>query len=247
MELTKVSDNSELRALLIQTTNRSIIVIEDIDCTMDLTADRTQTKTVSSKRRGRRSEMGARAEGEEGEKGRVTLLGLLNFTDGLWSSCGEERIIVFTTNHRDNVDPALVRCGRMDVHVYLGTCGIHAFKSLVSNYLSLQSHPLFDAVESCLASGGALTPAQIGEILLRNRANADVALREVVSAMQAKMILGGGAQGECDDVATRSPESVFDGGVVLAGELGEEEERSVHQLGREEGEVLGEASVSDKV
>jgi hypothetical protein len=74
-----------------------------------------------------------------------------------------------------------------------------------------------------------------------------VALREVVSAMQAKMILGGGAQGECDDVATRSPESVFDGGVVLAGELGEEEERSVHQLGREEGEVLGEASVSDKV
>jgi chaperone BCS1 len=209
LELTKVSDNSELRALLIQTTNRSIIVIEDIDCTMDLTADRTQTKTVSSKRRGRRSEMGARAEGEEGEKGRVTLSGLLNFTDGLWSSCGEERIIVFTTNHRDNVDPALVRCGRMDVHVYLGTCGIHAFKSLVSNYLSLQSHPLFDAVENCLASGGALTPAQIGEILLRNRANADVALREVVSAMQAKMILGGGAQGECDDVATRSPESVL--------------------------------------
>jgi chaperone BCS1 len=32
LELTKVSDNSELRALLIQTTNRSIIVIEDIDC-----------------------------------------------------------------------------------------------------------------------------------------------------------------------------------------------------------------------
>ncbi|GLT72345.1 hypothetical protein SLA2020_442880 [Shorea laevis] len=164
LELTKVSDNSELRALLIQTTNRSIIVIEDIDCTMDLTADRMQTKTTSSKRRGgrRSAEMGARAEvGEEGEKGRVTLSGLLNFTDGLWSSCGEERIIVFTTNHRDNVDPALVRCGRMDVHVYLGTCGIHAFKSLVINYLGLQSHPLFDAVESCLAFGGALTPAQI--------------------------------------------------------------------------------------
>jgi chaperone BCS1 len=47
----------------------------------------------------------------------LMLSGLLNFTEGLWSSYGEETIIVFMTNHRDNVDPALVRCGRMDVHV----------------------------------------------------------------------------------------------------------------------------------
>ena len=29
----------------------------------------------------------------------MTLSGLLNFVDGLWSSCGDERIIIFTTNH----------------------------------------------------------------------------------------------------------------------------------------------------
>ena len=41
-----------------------------------------------------------------------TLSGLLNVMDGLWSSCGEERIIVFTTNHKDlldRLDPALFR------------------------------------------------------------------------------------------------------------------------------------------
>ncbi|GMY22225.1 AAA-ATPase At4g25835-like [Fagus crenata] len=214
LELTKVSDNSELRALLIQTTNRSIIVIEDIDCTVDLTVDRT-TKARTMRKRKEIVTRGC----EEEESGRVTLSGLLNFTDGLWSCCGEERIIVFTTNYRDNVDPALVRCGRMDMHVSLGTCGMHAFKALVRNYLSFDSdsHPMFDVVESCVRSGGALTPAQVGEILLRNRRNADVALREVVSAMQAKILglgrCGNGAQGgeamESDDVAVRSPDSVL--------------------------------------
>ena len=215
LELTKVSDNSELRALLIQTTNRSIIVIEDIDCSVDLTADRMMKKSTMAKSKTTKSKtMPLNCSGDE--NGRVTLSGLLNFTDGLWSCCGEERIIVFTTNHRDNVDPALVRCGRMDMHVSLGTCGMHAFKDLVRNYLGLDSHVLFDAVDSCIRSGGSLTPAQIGEILLRNRGDADVAMREVVSAMQARMLAAGGCGGgqweQTDNeetVGARSPESVL--------------------------------------
>ncbi|XP_057978689.1 AAA-ATPase At4g30250-like [Malania oleifera] len=190
LELTKVSDNSELRALLIQTTNRSIIVIEDIDCSVDLTADRQ-----SKWRRKNRPRGAAEDEDEEAEEGgRVTLSGLLNFTDGLWSCCGEERIIVFTTNHRDNVDPALVRCGRMDVHVNLGTCGIEAFKALAANYLGAEAechvHGVMEVVESCIRAGGALTPAQIGEIFLRNRSEPDAAMKAVVSAMQAKILRG---------------------------------------------------------
>ncbi|EEF50230.1 AAA-ATPase At4g25835 [Ricinus communis] len=208
LELTKVTDNSELRALLIQTTNRSIIVIEDIDCSVDLTTDR-MVKT--SRKRSNLSS--CKDSSNEEESGRVTLSGLLNFTDGLWSCCGEEKIIVFTTNHRDNVDPALVRCGRMDVHVSLGTCGMHAFKALAMNYLGIDSHSLFDVAESCIRSGGALTPAQIGEILLRNRGNTDVALKEVVSAMQARILSSSGTHKEhltdYEDTATRSPQSVL--------------------------------------
>lgn len=208
LELSKVTDNSELRALLIQTTNRSVIVIEDIDCSIDLTGDRVSKRAKPSLQRAKcRRDIVDNGE----DNRRVTLSGLLNFTDGLWSCCGEERIIVFTTNYRDSVDPALVRCGRMDVHVSLGTCGMHAFKALVKNYLGVETHALFDVVESCIRAGGALTPAQIGEILLRNRKDADVAVKTVLLAMQAK-ILGGDVEavdgGRESDDATRSPESL---------------------------------------
>lgn len=224
LELSKVSDNSELRALLIQTTNRSIIVIEDIDCSIDLTVtgDRLMKTRIirasSSSSTLHKNMTRHHAVDNNGEldNGRVTLSGLLNFTDGLWSCCGEEKIIVFTTNHRDNVDPALVRCGRMDVHVNLGTCGMHAFRALVKNYLELDSHALFDVVESCIRSGGSLTPAQIGEILLRNRRDADVAVKAVVSAMQAKILgadddmAGNGMEcgREYEEAVARTPESI---------------------------------------
>lgn len=226
LELSKVSDNSELRSLLIQTTNRSIIVIEDIDCSTDLTGDRKLKKAKLSSNKCRQQ---ANMHDSE-DNGRVTLSGLLNFTDGLWSCCGEERIIVFTTNYRDNVDPALVRCGRMDVHVSLGTCNMHAFKTLTKNYLGVETHPLFDVVESCIRSGGALVPAQVGEVLLRNRRDADVAIKGVVLAMQAK-ILGGdmeaiegglefdynsGSQESLDRRSIESPEN-SDGSPVRSG------------------------------
>ncbi|GJY86989.1 retrovirus-related pol polyprotein from transposon TNT 1-94 [Tanacetum coccineum] len=45
----------------------------------------------------------------------ITLSRLLKFNDGLWLSCGYERIIVFITNHRDSLNEALLRPGRMDV------------------------------------------------------------------------------------------------------------------------------------
>ena len=49
VELTEVSSNSELRKLLIQTTNRSVIVIEDIDCSVDL-AERAKARKEAAQR-----------------------------------------------------------------------------------------------------------------------------------------------------------------------------------------------------
>ncbi|KAF7835931.1 AAA-ATPase [Senna tora] len=71
----------------------------------------------------------------------------------------------------------------------------------------------FERVENCIRSGGSLTPAQIGEILLRNRGDAEMAMREVVSAMQTRMLCSSTAGGDNteNDEATgggRSPESV---------------------------------------
>uniref|UniRef100_A0A0E0Q907 AAA+ ATPase domain-containing protein n=1 Tax=Oryza rufipogon TaxID=4529 RepID=A0A0E0Q907_ORYRU len=39
----------------------------------------------------------------------VTLSGLLNFIDGLWSTSGEQRVIVFTTNYKDRLEFCKIR------------------------------------------------------------------------------------------------------------------------------------------
>lgn len=97
----------------------------------------------------------------------MTLSGFLNFIDGLWSSCGDERIIVFTTNHKEKLDPALLRPGRMDVHVHMSYCTPSGFKLLAANYLGIKEHILFEEIEE-LISTTQVTPAEVAEQLMRN-------------------------------------------------------------------------------
>ncbi|GLJ55341.1 hypothetical protein SUGI_1187450 [Cryptomeria japonica] len=98
LELSEVKSNTELRSLLIGTTNRSVIVIEDIDCSLDLSG-----RVKKAKKESRGIQIPAIDE-SGGHNSKVTLSGVLNFTDGLWSCCGSERIIIFTTNHVDRLD-----------------------------------------------------------------------------------------------------------------------------------------------
>jgi chaperone BCS1 len=56
-----------------------------------------------------------RSEGKEGKDSRITLSGLLNALDGV--SAQEGRLLFATTNRYHSLDPALIRPGRMDIHV----------------------------------------------------------------------------------------------------------------------------------
>ncbi|XP_021771100.1 AAA-ATPase ASD, mitochondrial-like [Chenopodium quinoa] len=102
LELTAVKDNTQLRRLLIETSSKSMIVIEDIDCSLDLTGQRSTEKKQDKDGEDKEGEEGADAikkkvkEQGETKKSEVTLSGLLNFIDGIWSACGEERVIIFT-------------------------------------------------------------------------------------------------------------------------------------------------------
>ncbi|CAD6223648.1 unnamed protein product [Miscanthus lutarioriparius] len=81
----------------------------------------------------------------------ITLSGLLNFIDGLWSTSGEERIIIFTTNYKDRLAPALLRPGRMDMHIYMGYCGWEAFRTLARNYFLVNDHARFPEIKELLS------------------------------------------------------------------------------------------------
>ncbi|KAH0942785.1 hypothetical protein HID58_002422, partial [Brassica napus] len=165
LELTTVRDNTQLRRLLIDTSAKSIIVIEDIDCSLDLTGQRR--KKEEEKEDGDEKSILKKMMENEDENtadSKVTLSGLLNFVDGLWSACGGERIIVFTTNFVDKLDPALVRKGRMDNHIELSYCCFEAFKVLAKNYLDVEESELFEEIKRLLEDKEIkMTPADIAE------------------------------------------------------------------------------------
>lgn len=76
--------------------NPAIIVMEDID-------------SLFSKHR------------EKKEESAVTFSGLLNAIDGV-GDCSKGIVFIFTTNHPEQLDPALVRKGRIDRRFHLGRC-----------------------------------------------------------------------------------------------------------------------------
>ncbi|KAH7435921.1 hypothetical protein KP509_06G084000 [Ceratopteris richardii] len=176
LELTSVADNTQLKSLLTRTRRKSIIVIEDIDCSLDL-SNRSKNEEGSPNADGNVN-MGV----GEHKNSRVTLSGLLNFTDGLWSCCGEERIFIFTTNHKERLDPALLRSGRMDLHILLSYCTFPAFKVLAANYLGVHEHALYPTVEKAMQHS-KVTPAEVVELLLTNKSCVQVALERVMAAL----------------------------------------------------------------
>ncbi|XP_014502869.1 AAA-ATPase ASD, mitochondrial [Vigna radiata var. radiata] len=189
LELTAVKENTELRKLLIETSSKSIIVIEDIDCSLDLTGQRRKKKKKKEKdeddEEKQKNNPVKIAEEEEKKESKVTLSGLLNFIDGIWSACGGERIIVFTTNFVEKLDPALVRRGRMDKHVEMSYCGYEAFKVLAKNYLEVESHSLFPTIEKLMGETN-ISPADVAENLMPKSADEDpeICLKSLIESLE---------------------------------------------------------------
>ncbi|RHN49967.1 putative ATPase, AAA-type, core, P-loop containing nucleoside triphosphate hydrolase [Medicago truncatula] len=170
LELTTIKNNNELKRLLIETSSKSIIVIEDIDCSLDLTGQR---KKKEEKPKYEKESM-------------VTLSGLLNFIDGIWSACGGERIIIFTTNFVDKLDPALIRRGRMDKHIEMSYCSYQAFKVLAKNYWDVESHDdLFPIIEKLLEKTN-MTPADVAENLMPKSIDEDfeTCLKSLIQSLE---------------------------------------------------------------
>ncbi|KAF8048416.1 hypothetical protein N665_2525s0010 [Sinapis alba] len=196
LELSAVNSNSELRRLLIATANRSILVVEDIDCSIEL-KDRTNDES------NRESD-----DGNDTRYKKVTLSGLLNFIDGLWSSCGDERIIVFTTNYKEKLDAALLRPGRMDMHIHMSYCTPSAFKALVLNYLEINEHKLFSKIEEGIEAT-QVSPAEIAEQLMRND-TVDKILEGLIEFLKVKKI-------ENEDEAKKEEEELENKGKTTQG------------------------------
>lgn len=158
IDLSRVSDDSDLKMLLVQTTTKSLIVIENLD------------ELLSAKSTA------------------VSLSGILSFMDGIISYCGEERVMVFTINGKDQVDQTVIKPGRIDVHIHFPPCDFSAFKSLATSCLGVKEHKLFPQVEESFQNGAYLSQEEISDIMIANRNSPSRALKSVISALQSNKL-----------------------------------------------------------
>ncbi|KAJ4822977.1 hypothetical protein Tsubulata_000346 [Turnera subulata] len=185
LQLQGVRNDADLRRILTSTTNRSIILIEDIDCSTTSTHSRPRARPPGAKvDNDDAKEVDGMLDNKNFLDPGVTLSGLLNFIDGLWSSCGEERFIIFTTNHKEKLDPALLRPGRMDVHIYMGHCTPGCFRKLAATYLRIKDHFLFSCVED-LIQRVPITPAEVAQQLMEG-GNPQVVLEALIEFLNTR-------------------------------------------------------------
>ncbi|KAI4983311.1 hypothetical protein ZWY2020_023803 [Hordeum vulgare] len=202
LELTAVKSNTELRRLFIDTKGKSVIVIEDIDCSIDLTGKRSK----KGKRCKKNNNKDHQDKDKENEK-KVTLSGVLNIIDGLWSACGGERVIVLTTNHKENLDPALIRRGRMDMHIEMSYCCFESFKVLANNYLGVVEHDLFSEIGQLLGEV-KMPAAEVAENLMprSKKKDVDACLGKLVLALKEKASAGDKDEDENDSSSSDEEE-----------------------------------------
>ncbi len=132
----KLTDNV-MADLLQRTPPRSLILIEDIDAFF-VAREKQDARVL------------------------ISFSGLLNAIDG--AGAQEGRIVVLTTNHREKLDAALIRPGRIDVEIELGNATAAQVKGLL-----LRFFPAAAARADHLLAGyppQALSPAQVQQILI---------------------------------------------------------------------------------
>jgi chaperone BCS1 len=138
------ADDERLHSMLLRVRPRSLVLIEDIDEVV-------------------REPMGDRE--------RVTRSGLLNALDGVAAS--EGRVLFVTTNHRDRLETALTRSGRVDVEIELGPATSRQAATLFARFFPSAN----GEAEAFGERAAGVTPATIqGHLIEYWRAGPEVAL-----------------------------------------------------------------------
>ena len=157
----------------------TILVIEDIDAMLNIVKSRDDDKKsyeefIKEKDTNKlTSDEWEKIEQEKKKKSSVTLSGLLNVIDGVFSCHG--RILIMTTNHPEILDNALIRPGRIDCKYLFDNCDKKQIGELYEMFFnqSLNDNNIkqLDGIKNLQYS-----PAHITSIFLRYRNDPNNAL-----------------------------------------------------------------------
>lgn len=130
--------NEDLQRPVKVTQSECIFVFEDIDACTDIVKSREDSDSVSSETGSKKSETVVFI-GEKSEEyikpipdDALTLAGILNVLDGPLEA--ENRIVIFTSNHPETLDSALIRPGRIDYKFYLTYSTVDDICSMIELY-----------------------------------------------------------------------------------------------------------------
>jgi len=134
--------DENLRAAVQKCPSSSILVLEDVDSFFERGRERSRTSTAL-----------------------MSFSGLLNALDGIGSASGGQ-IFILTTNKRASLDPALIRDGRVDMHIRFGHAEPEQMRDLFSQFYPEAGAALACVFEDRLRD--ALGPQQVSMAALQH-------------------------------------------------------------------------------
>lgn len=100
------------------------------------------------------------------KKSNVTLAGVLNVLDGVFTSHG--RLLFVTSNNPRILDKALLRAGRIDVKEHISRCDTYQICELLQNFYELEKLPEDYVDRIAQLPAYKWSPAEVSEIMLSN-------------------------------------------------------------------------------
>ncbi|GKV29600.1 hypothetical protein SLEP1_g38509 [Rubroshorea leprosula] len=119
---------------------------------------------------------------------------------------------------KKQLDPALLRQGRMDVNVHMSYCTPCGFRVLAANYIGIKDHELFGEIEEAIRTT-ELTPAEVAEQLMRNDDDLDALLNDLIQVLQVK-------ERENEEAKVKKNHAQQESTVSEGGQTDEEENKS---------------------
>ena len=86
------------------------------------------------------------------------------------------RVLVMTTNHLENLDPALIRPGRVDSSLEFKRCNKNTILEIFAHFFKNES--LEQSERNCIMDG-VWTPAEVAQICIRHRNNMELAMKKI--------------------------------------------------------------------
>ncbi|KAI1707143.1 ATPase family associated with various cellular activities (AAA) domain-containing protein [Ditylenchus destructor] len=168
--------DSTLSKLLNDPPNRSFILLEDIDAAF-VKRDKDEEEKETKKKK--KSDDDSDSDGDDDEpkckRSSVTLSGMLNALDGV-ASC-EERIVFMTTNHKDRLDSALIRPGRVDCEQFVGHCTTSVIEKMFKRFYKWASEEQYEEfIKTVGTLESTISPAQLQRHFTRYKNRPEAAI-----------------------------------------------------------------------